>query len=96
MNNVTTDKLVHDLKTVVGDAEELLKATSSQGGEQINRIRARAEESVRIARGRLKDVTQAAERGAREVDAQVHENAWSAVGVAAGVGLVLGFLLGRK
>lgn len=93
---VTTDKLVRDLQTVVGDAEELLKATASQSGEQITRIRARAEESLRIARSRIKDVTQAAEAGAREVDAQVRENAWTAVGVAAGVGLVLGFLLGRK
>jgi ElaB/YqjD/DUF883 family membrane-anchored ribosome-binding protein len=93
---VTTDKLVHDLQTVVGDAEELLKATASQSGEHITRIRARAEESLRIARSRIKDVTQAAEAGAREVDAQVHEHAWSAVGVAAGVGLLLGFVLGRK
>lgn len=98
--DVTTDKLMQDLRTVVGDAEELLKATASQGGEQIARIRARAEESLRVARSRMKDVTQAAEAQARaaagEVDRQVRENPWTAVGIAAGVGVVLGFLLGRK
>ena len=98
--DVTTDKLVQDLKTVVGDAEELLKATASQSGEQIARIRARAEESLRVARARIKAMTQDAEAQAREtalqVDRQVHDNAWTAVGVAAGLGVVIGILLGRK
>jgi len=31
-----------------------------------------------------------------EFDEQVREHPWTAVGVAAGVGLVLGILLGRK
>lgn len=95
-----TEKLMQDLKTVVGDAEDLLKATASQSGEHISRIRARAEESLRIARERIKEVTSSAEAqaraAAREVDAQVHEHPWTAVGVAAGIGLVLGILLGRK
>jgi ElaB/YqjD/DUF883 family membrane-anchored ribosome-binding protein len=94
------EKLMQDLKTVVGDAEELVKATASQSGEHIGRIRARAEESLRIARERIKEVTQTAEMqarvAAREVDRKVHENPWTAVGIAAGIGLVLGILLGRK
>ena len=98
--DVTTDKLMQDLKTVVGDAEDLLKATASQSGEQIARIRARAEESLRSARSRMKDITQAAEAQAREaaadVDKRVHEHPWTAIGIAAGVGLVVGILLGRK
>lgn len=85
----TTDKLMQDLKTVVGDAEDLLKATANQGGEQIARIRARAEESVRQARSRMQEA-------GGELDARVREHPWTAIGVAAGVGLVLGILLGRK
>ena len=87
--DVTTDRLVQDLKTVVGDAEDLLKATANQSGEQIARIRARAEESVRNARERMKGA-------GLELDEQVREHPWTAVGIAAGVGLVLGILLGRK
>jgi ElaB/YqjD/DUF883 family membrane-anchored ribosome-binding protein len=87
--DVTTDKLMKDLKAVVGNAEDLLKATADQGGEQIARIRARAEESVRVARARMKDV-------GGELDEQVRENPWTAVGIAAGIGLVLGILLARK
>ena len=98
--DVTTDKLMQDLKAVVGDTEDLLKATASQSGEQIARIRARAEESLQTARTRMKSITQAAEaqalEAAREVNKQVHDNPWTAVGVAAGLGLVLGIVLGRR
>jgi ElaB/YqjD/DUF883 family membrane-anchored ribosome-binding protein len=98
--DVSTDKLMQDLKTVVGDAEELLKATSTQGGEQIARIRVRAEDSLRNARARMKDVTQAAETQAREaameIDRRVREQPWTAIGLAAGLGLVIGMILGRK
>ena len=98
--DVTTDKLMQELKAVVGDTEDLLKATASQGGEQIARIRARAEESLQTARARMRSITQAAEaqalEAAREVDKQVHANPWTAVGIAAGLGLALGIVLGRK
>ena len=87
--DASSDKLMKDLKAVVNDAEDLLKATAGQGGEQIARIRARAEESVRTARARIKDV-------GGELDEQVRENPWTAVGIAAGIGLVLGVLLARK
>jgi ElaB/YqjD/DUF883 family membrane-anchored ribosome-binding protein len=87
--NASTDKLMKDLKAVVGNAEDLLKATADQSGEQIARVRARAEESLRVARARMKDV-------GGELDEQVRENPWTAVGVAAGIGLVLGILIARK
>lgn len=97
---VATEKLMDDLRAVVGDAEELLKATASQTGERVEKVRARAEESVRKARVRLlaygHDVQEAATTAAREVDAQVREHPWAAAGVAAGLGLIVGFLLGRK
>ena len=89
MQAVTTDKLVQDLRTVVTDAEELLKATAGQTGERIEKVRARAEESVRVARERLRSA-------ADELNGRVHDNPWAAVGIAAGVGLVAGILLARK
>ena len=95
-----TDKLMQDLRAVVGDAEDLLKATAGQTGERVEKIRARAEESVRNARERMHaagdDLQAAAESAARELNSQVRENPWTAVGVAAGIGLLVGILLGRK
>jgi ElaB/YqjD/DUF883 family membrane-anchored ribosome-binding protein len=97
---VSTDKLMKDLRAVVVDTEELLKVTAGQTGERIEKLRARAEESLRNARSRVQaagqDVQVAAQDAMREVDSQVRQNPWTAVGVAAAIGLVLGILLGRK
>lgn len=99
-SDVTTDKLVQDLKTVMQDAEALLKATSTQTGERIQEVRARAEESLRQARVRLTQVEEDALRQAREVadatEEYVRENPWQSVGIAAGVGLLLGLLISRR
>jgi ElaB/YqjD/DUF883 family membrane-anchored ribosome-binding protein len=95
-----TDKLMKDLRAVVVDTEELLKATAGQTGERIEKVRARAEESLRNARTRVQvasqDVQAAAQDAMREVDSQVRQNPWTAVGVAAAIGLVMGILIGRK
>jgi ElaB/YqjD/DUF883 family membrane-anchored ribosome-binding protein len=100
MQQVTTDKLVQDLRVVVGDAEDLLKATASQTGERVQQLRARTEESLRGAREHLQQagesVSAQAKEAAREMNQQVHQHPWTAVGIAAGLGLVVGILLGRK
>jgi ElaB/YqjD/DUF883 family membrane-anchored ribosome-binding protein len=78
----------------------LLKATAGQTGERIEKVRARAEESLRTARNRMQIAGKAAQESATEavqsVNEQVHQNPWTAVGIAAGVGLVIGILLGRR
>ena len=100
MEQVTTDKLLQDLRVVVTDAEELLRATAGQTGERVEKIRAKAEESLRVARDRMqaagKAVRESAMDAADTVDEQVHKNPWAAVGIAAGIGLVVGILLARR
>jgi ElaB/YqjD/DUF883 family membrane-anchored ribosome-binding protein len=96
MENVTTDKLMADLRAVVRDAEELLQATAGQGSAQLKELRARAEESLGAARARLQEAGDDARKAARDIDEQVRANPWAAVGVAVAAGLVLGLLLGRK
>jgi len=44
----------------------------------------------------LRDVGDSAREAATEIDEQVRKNPWAAVGIAAGVGLLIGLLLGRK
>jgi ElaB/YqjD/DUF883 family membrane-anchored ribosome-binding protein len=98
--DVSTDKLVEDLKVVMRDAEALIKATSAQTGEKIQEVRARAEESLRQARTRLSALEDEALQRAREVadatEEYVRQNPWQSIGVAAGVGLLLGLLLSRR
>lgn len=44
----------------------------------------------------LREVGDSAREAASEIDEQVRSNPWAAVGIAAGMGLLLGLLLGRK
>ena len=50
---IKTDKIMVDLRAVVSDAEDLLKATAGQTGEHIEKLRIRAEESLGAARTSL-------------------------------------------
>jgi ElaB/YqjD/DUF883 family membrane-anchored ribosome-binding protein len=99
-NEVTKEQLIADFNVVIADAEALLKATASQGGEKLAEVRAKAEESLRVVKARMLDAQEEmllkAKAAARATDEYVHENPWNAVGVAAAVGLVLGYLIGRR
>ena len=98
--DVSTDKLVEDLKVVMRDAEALIRATSAQTGEKIQEVRARAEESLRQAQTRLTALEDEALQRARQVadatEEYVRENPWQSLGIAAGVGLLVGLLLSRR
>lgn len=96
MTTVSTDKLMADLRAVVRDAEELLRATAGQGSAQLQELRERAEESLGAARARLQEAGEEAREAARDIDQQVRASPWAAVGIAAAAGLLLGLLLGRK
>ena len=89
MKKSAAPDIMSDLKAVMADAEELLRATADEAGPKVQEVRERAEESLRAAREHLKGA------GA-EIDTQVRANPWAAVGVAAGVGLIVGILLSRK
>jgi ElaB/YqjD/DUF883 family membrane-anchored ribosome-binding protein len=99
-STISTDKLVEDLQAVVRDAEALLQATAAQTGDKIDGLRTRARESLNQARMRLAEAEKEAVREVREAahatDQYVHRNPWQAVGIAAGVGLVIGLLIGRR
>ena len=99
-NDVTKDKLVADLKVVVADAEELLRATASQAGEKVSAARARIEASLATAKVKLTEaervLLEKSKLAAKATDEYVRENPWHAVGIAAAVGLVLGVLISRR
>lgn len=100
INVFTNDQLITDINTVLTDAESLLCATADQGGEKMLQLRTKAEASLRLARRRMAHAQAAmlnkARETARQTDVYVHEYPWNAMGAAAGVGLLVGFLLGRR
>lgn len=99
-NPANRDKLVQDMKVVISDAEDLLRATANQAGEKISVARERIEDSLHQAKVKLAEaealVSERAKEAARYTDEYVHENPWRAIGVAAGIGLLLGLLISRR
>jgi ElaB/YqjD/DUF883 family membrane-anchored ribosome-binding protein len=100
MSQETTDKLLEDLRAVIHDAEELLKATAGLAGEHIEKVRARAEASLQTARARLSSLgacgSGQVHDAMRTTDNYVRRNPWVAVGAAAVAGMLVGVLAGRR
>ena len=93
-------KLMSDLSLVVSDAEELLKLTAGQVGDKAVDMRDRMQERIERARTSLadlqEDAVERAKDAGRVADGYVRENPWVAIGIAGGVGVLLGALLGRR
>lgn len=100
VRDVTKEQLIADFKVVIADAEALLKATANQGGEAVANLRAKTEASLAAAKVKMEDAQEAlvekTREAARAADDYVHDKPWHAVGVAAGIGLVIGLLIGRR
>ena len=100
MEQVSTGRLLEDLRTVVRDTEELLKATASQTGEKAEEARRRVSAALDGAKVRLQQAqasaAQMSDEALKATEQYVRDNPWQAVGIAAGVGLVLGALLARR
>jgi len=96
----SVDKLMEDLRRVVVDVEGLVKATAGQAGEKLGEARAKAEDTLRVARERLSELEEQARdkavEAAGEADRLVRDNPWQAVGIAAGVAFLLGILVSRR
>lgn len=96
----TRERLVGDLRKVITDAEELLHATQGNTEARVVALRERMTENLRVARHKLLDAEEAlvakTKQVARATDDYVHEHPWKAVGAAAGFGLIVGLLLGRR
>jgi len=93
-------QLVTDMKSVIADAEDMLHATADQAGEKVATMRARIQERLNGAKVRLGEAEAAliekTRAAARATDTYVHESPWTAVGIAAGVGLLVGLIIGRR
>jgi ElaB/YqjD/DUF883 family membrane-anchored ribosome-binding protein len=94
------DKLMTDLRTVIADAEEVLRITAGEAGAGAAELRVRMQERLAQAKVRLHDLQDAAVARAKAAghaaDDYVHEHPWKAIGAAVGFGLIIGLLIGRR
>ena len=98
--NSNASNVQADVKTLVKDAQALLTAAAALTGEKADDMRSRDMQLLDTALGKASQVqSQAVVKGrelAHTADVYVKDNPWRTVAAAAGVGLLLGVILGRK
>jgi len=95
-----SDRLARDLRALVDDAEALLQHAVRDAGAGYGEARTKLEQRLAAARKQLSSIEDAAVDGVmqagRAADGYVRENPWPVIGASAGVGLLLGLLIGRR
>ncbi|MBM3117072.1 DUF883 family protein [Jeongeupia naejangsanensis] len=98
--NLNQEELIDDLRNVLAETESMLKEVASDGTEQGRALRAKIAANLSVAKDKLVEterlVAGKAKVAAKVTDEYVHENPWTSVGVAAGVGFLLGLLVSRR
>ncbi len=92
----TTEKLLQDLKAVVRDGEELLKAGAQDLSERGMAARERLAAALEVAKDTRRKLEEKARAGVQATDELIREHPYQSIGVAFGIGMLLGVLLNRK
>ena len=96
----TFENLVGEFRALVDSMEDVFSAAAGDSGEKLTELKGQAEASLNKAKATLGDMERSAVAKARKIasdsDGYVHENPWTAIGIGAGIGFLLGVLIGRK
>ena len=94
------DKLISDFHSVISDTEELMKSVSNESSGPAQALRTRIEQNLKQAKEYLEDfedsVIDKSKTAARATDEYVHENAWQTIGLAVGIGILIGYLISDR
>ncbi|KNH08835.1 putative transmembrane protein [Candidatus Burkholderia brachyanthoides] len=92
-------KIIEDIKVLLNDAEELVCLSATLPGEGVDALRSRLRDHVDSARVTLNDAQSSAQSRYRSgvdcTEKYVKENPWQSLGIAAGVGFLVGLIVSR-
>lgn len=93
-------KMAGDIKTVIADGEDLLKAAANVSGAGLAAAREKFDEQLGNARARLVDAAQPAidkaKNTAAAANGYVRGHPWTVIGVALAVGALVGLLIRKR
>lgn len=93
-------KVSSEFKNLVADVEDLVKKVANVGDAEVARVRERVERTLATAKAAADEGASTARAYAQNAtaatDEYVHERPWTAVGVAAALGVLIGFLASRR
>ena len=93
---VNREKLMQDLRVLIRDVEELLKAGVMEAGGKAEELKSRLKASVERTKQTCQDMEDKVVAGAKATDKVIREHPYESVGVAFGIGLLIGALVSRK
>ncbi|WP_277187262.1 YqjD family protein [Caballeronia sp. BR00000012568055] len=92
-------KIIEDIKVLLNDAEELVRLSATLPGEGVESLRTRLRDHVDAARTALDDAQASAKnrytQGIDCTEKYVKDNPWQSLGIAAGVGFLVGLIVSR-
>jgi ElaB/YqjD/DUF883 family membrane-anchored ribosome-binding protein len=89
---LSTEKLLQDLKEVVRDGEELLRAGAEELGDHGSATREKLAAALEVAKETQRRLQERALTGAKAADKYIRENPYQSLGIAFGAGMLLGLL----
>jgi ElaB/YqjD/DUF883 family membrane-anchored ribosome-binding protein len=92
----STEKLLQDLKEVVRDGEELLRAGVDELGERGNAAREKLTAALEVAKETQRRLQERAVAGAKAADTYIRTNPYQSIGIAFGLGIILGLYTSRR
>lgn len=99
-SRLARERVLADLRALTHDAEELLKATAGDVSEKAAEARTRVTAALERARATYQEMQDQGIASAREAvkkaDTVIREHPYQSLGIAFGIGLLLGVLLKRK
>jgi ElaB/YqjD/DUF883 family membrane-anchored ribosome-binding protein len=99
-SSIARERVKEDLQNLARDAEDLLKATAGDVSEKAREARSRLSAALERAKAtcsHLQESTIAsAKAAAKKADVTIREHPYESIGVAFGVGLLIGVLVGRR
>lgn len=97
---ITKDKLMADVRAVIADAEVLLKETASDASAKAQELRKQMSQKLEVAKKKFWEmegvVKEKAAYGIKQTDQLVREHPYESIGMAFGLGLLVGILINRK
>lgn len=94
--SASTDRITSYLRRVVEDAEHVLKDTTEVATEKAKAARERLAAAVEAAKACCQNVEEKAMAGAKVTDKVIREHPYQSIGIAFGVGVLIGWLVTRK
>ena len=99
-SGMARDRVMQDLRSLARDSEALLRSTAGDIGEKAGEARRHLVEALDRARAAYADLQEqaiiSAKAAAKRADLVVRDHPYEAIGIAFGIGLLVGVLVGRR